>query len=369
LHNQTLHLSQFLGDLEDFDAQEAHGNVLHNLTRTLQSKPRTVLVDMHPGYHSTRLGQEFVVHSPHAHILKVQHHKAHAAAVLADNDLLLPSSVDAEPVLGVVWDGVGYGTGDAAAQHTIWGSEFLWCKRKAGVRGSMERVGHLEPFPYLHRDAMSRQPALSAFALLHDVAEAEEILRSKFTTNEWTLHTNAVTNPALVGQTPLCSSMGRLFDAAASLLGLCDYNNFESEAAMLLEAAADRFFVQNGYDNLACLDLMKFNNGILTAKPLLLELLRGVKSGFAVDKQAAQFHCELVGGVRAVARSCGAKTIACTGGVFQNAVLVELLHRQHSSAFQPYFHKQLSPNDENISFGQMMYYLHLNSSCKCEKLR
>jgi hydrogenase maturation protein HypF len=360
LQNGALHISQFLGDLEDFDAQEAHTTVLQNLTQTLQAETIVVLADAHPAYHSAHLGERLANEAHEAQLVKIQHHKAHAAAVLAENDMLLLSNADAEPVLCVVWDGVGYG-----ADGEIWGGEFFLCKREAERQGTMERAQHLEPFPYLHGNAMSRLTALSAFTLLHGEPEAEKFLRSKFTANEWTLHTNAVTNPALVAQTPLCSSIGRLFDATASVLGLCDYNDFEGEAAMLLEAAADRFFTQNGFDDgrnaLQCLGLMTFKHGVLSAKPLLLELLRGMKTGSAVEELAARFHVELAGGARLVAQATGAVNVAFSGGVFQNAVLVELLRCQRSSAFQPLFHKQLSPNDENIAFGQIMYYLRFHS--------
>lgn len=380
----NIHISQCLGDLGNYDVQVMHKDVLTKLLVQLQAYPQTVLVDAHPNYYSALLGEELALSFQGSKVVKVPHHKAHCAAVLAENALLISGSQDAEPVLGVVWDGLGFGedkNGDE--HHKIWGGEFFLCKREAGKRGTMERIGHLKTFPYLYHNLMSYQTTLSAFALLYDEPEAQETLRLMLEKKQWRVNTNVVFDLPTLARTPKTSSVGRLFDAAAALLGLCEYNHFEGEAGMLVEAAADRFFARNGFDSLECKGLIEWQAGsgascaTFSTTPILMEILRSMQSGTSaekmekielIEKLAAQFHIELVGAVQAMMSFAadkygvkGIRKVAFSGGVFQNAVLVELLLRKQSSTFQPFFHQQLSPNDENISFGQMMYHLHFDS--------
>lgn len=262
----------------------------------------------------------------------------------------------------------------------------------------MERVGHLATFPHLQNNLMALYGKIPAFALLHDEPEVQELLRPSFLNYEWQANVNAVSHPTGIAQTLRSSSVGRLFDAVAALLRVCECNSFEGESAMLVEAAAGRFFAKNGYNALEYTGLAQWQFAgesktearteagtvsgtvsgtkivpppcsTLVVKPLLLAIVRGFRAGASVEELSALFHVELVGAVLAMAHFVakehsirGAMKVAFSGGVFQNAVLVELLERQRSRAFQPFFHQQLSPNDENISFGQLMYHLHFQPS-------
>ncbi|MCU0348531.1 MAG: hypothetical protein MUC59_16460, partial [Saprospiraceae bacterium] len=187
--------------------------------------------DAHPDYFSTQLGEELAANWG-AKTARIQHHEAHFAAVLAENDLLRSP----EPVLGIIWDGTGLGS-----DGQIWGGEFF-LKAKSGGDSksppdlSIKRVAHLDNFDFLLGDKMPREPRISALSLCKGMAEAESVLVTKFTPNEWSLYNRLLRN----GSTLQTSSMGRFFDGVASLLGLGDVQSFEGEAAMRLEQAATR---------------------------------------------------------------------------------------------------------------------------------
>lgn len=337
LHRRNVYVSQYLGDLESYDTQQSFRHALDHLTNVLQSTPDTVLIDAHPDYFSTQLGEELAA-SWGAKTARIQHHEAHFAAVLAENDLLRSP----DPVLGVIWDGTGLGT-----DGNIWGGEFFFWKN-----GSLQRVSHLENFDLLLGDKMPKEPRISALSICHSAGVESEFLMTKFTVNEWSLYNRMLRN----GSSLRTSSMGRLFDGVASLLGLGDVQSFEGEAAMRLEQAALRYFRQHGLRSTeGWLDKLD-EAGNLPLSPLIAGILRGLRNGTSAEKLAADFHVSLIKSVQLVALRCGAKKLAFSGGVFQNGLLVDLAVELLGGEFELFFHEQLSPNDECVSFGQLIRF-------------
>lgn len=323
-HQGNLYLSQYLGDLSHYDSQQNYQRTAEHLQRVLQAEPEVLLHDLHPGYHSHRLARAWA-EARGLPTRGVQHHEAHFAAVLGENALL----IQPEPVLGVVWDGTGYGH-----DGQIWGGEFFRYQA-----GELRRLAHLDYFPVLAGDKMAREPRLSAFALLPEAAAVQ----AAFSPVEQQLYRQ------LRGKAQLqTSSMGRLFDAVAALLGLRQRQTYEGEAAMVLEATAARYLRHQSAQPYPGLGLVP--------QLLMQRLQEDLAAGAGVGHLAARFHLTLVQWVAEVAEQHGLSRIAFSGGVFQNALLVDLLIERLTPRFQLYFHQQLSPNDENIAFGQLMHW-------------
>ncbi len=326
--NDFLYISEYIGNLENFEVFERFTELIKSFTTLFQKRPTALLTDTHPGYQSTRYGKELSEKwSIPWH--QIPHHKAHFAAVLGENDLFKSP----EPILGVVWDGTGYGE-----DGQVWGGEFFRFEK-----GSMVRAGQVAYFDWLAGDAMAKNPRLSLFSLL----EEPEFVQDKFSPHAWRLYKQLKS-----GNTLKTSSMGRLFDAVASLLGLCDLNSYEGEAAMLLEAAT-RTFETGRASQLVRLD----EAGNIPAKQLIGELKNRRISGQPPGQLAGDFIFTLAKLILEKAEREGISKIACSGGVFQNALLVTLLCELNPGSFELYFHRELSPNDENIPFGQLMYHL------------
>lgn len=324
-----LFVSQYLGDLESFDTQHAFHHTLSHLLALQQARPSRILVDQHPHYFSTELGKS-IAEDLGVPLESIQHHQAHFCAVLAENKLL----EDKEGTLGVIWDGTGWGEDKA-----VWGGEFFTYKSH-----HIERIGHLDYFDHLLGDKMSLEPRISALSLGGRRKEAEALLKPKFSSKEWELYRKILSQDKL----PQTSSMGRLFDAVASLLGVCDQSSYEGEAALLLESLASRE---------AGLNLSPWT--IDEHEPFTDEIIKNVIANLqdqvSRHEIAYQFHLTLVDWVALVATRQRSKKIAFSGGVFQNALLVDMLEQQLGNQFELFFHQQLSPNDENISFGQLAF--------------
>lgn len=333
-HRGNLYLSQYLGNLENFDTERNFQAALQHLLALFEAKPQYVVADLHPDYYSTRLGQA-LAEEWGAVLLQVQHHKAHFAAILAEHDLLRHN----EPVLGVIWDGLGLGE-----DGHIWGGEFFRYHEK-----QITRIGQLEYFPYLLGDKMSREPRIAALAACrHILPQVQPLLQGHFTKIEWQAYQQLLSQPS-----PLqCSSVGRLFDAAAALTGLMAKSSYEGEAAMLLENAAWEYFRQHGLEAFWNLT-SSLESHQLTAADLLLPIVQGKLKGEEAPRLAARFHAQLVQWIAEKAGISNCRRIAFSGGVFQNALLVDLCIARLGAAYELYFHDKVSPNDENIALGQI----------------
>jgi hydrogenase maturation protein HypF len=331
LHEGNVYLSQYLGDLSHYDTERSYQQVQQHLQSVLGHRPAVILHDQHPHYASTRLAQD-MAREQQVPVHACQHHKAHFAAVLAENDLIEA----ADPVLGVIWDGTGLGE-----DGQIWGGELMVYANRA-----ISREGHLAYFPVLGGDKMAQEPRLSALAILPE----EPLCQQKFSLLEQQIYSQ------LRQKKPIqSSSMGRLFDAVASVLGVQDQQTYEGQAAMKLEALARAYWDQA--DVLPPPFPIVYHEKNLPTEALLQSLIAARPANNSAAYLSARFHASLIEWVRQSADRLQIKRIAFSGGVMQNAVLVDGLLERLGSEYELFFHQQLSPNDENISFGQMVLYL------------
>lgn len=336
LNEGNVYISQYLGNTENYESQEVYEKVFNHLEKIFQPEIDTVITDLHPDYYSTRFGEELVVKYKAA-LLKVQHHKAHFYAVLGENDLLGSS----EKILGVVWDGTGLGE-----DGNIWGGEFFIYQNRV-----MKRAAHLPFFPFMLGDKMVREPRLSLLALTWNDPAFEQVVKTKFTETEWRIYHKLLENKP----TLMTSSMGRLVDAAASLLFGFDIHRYDAQAAMKFEQEASMYY----YKNFPSLSLSYLQRGVPENLTLFLlrKMLYDMKKGEDKAKIAAKFHLSLVSYIKLTAHVLGVKRIAFSGGVFQNALLTDMLHRYLKKDYELFFPLEFSPNDEGIPFGQLMYYV------------
>jgi len=335
LQNNRCYISQYLGDQSNYDSQLAYKHTLSHLSKLLNFEADVCIADKHPGYFITEFGKSYAAENT-IPLMEVQHHEAHFSAVLAENNLI-ETEVS---VLGVVWDGNGYGH-----DGNIWGGEFFLYHNKR-----IDRIAHLNYFPHLLGDKMAREPRLAALSISYADKEMVNFLKNKFTTAEWNYYQNQLLNNKQLIYT---SSMGRLLDAIACLLDVANTITYEGEAAMRLEALA-----------LQCKDPgndyyeFKMFNNIISWQPLFEELIIDINQNLPKEKIAFKIHLSLARLIESVAINAGVKKIAFSGGVMQNALLVDLLIDTLSDKFELFFHQQLSPNDECISFGQLAYMHH-----------
>lgn len=330
-------VSQHVGDLETVEAHDAFRRVMEDLQTLYELKPQRIAADAHPDYLSTRYAGESGLP-----VETVQHHLAHIAAVIAENEIR-------GPVLGVSWDGMGLGP-----DRTIWGGEFLW------VEGAQwRRVAHVRCFPLPGGDLASREPRRSALGLAlawrpDDWRDADlfRFMRDAFSAEELRLLERVVRSGI---NAPRTSSMGRLFDGVASLLGLRQRCAFEGQAAMELESAAER---ASGDVELTPLAVQPPADAespmVLDWQPLCEALLRRRQAGCGIDMLAACFHASLVETVVQVARCVGVPSLALGGGCFQNRRLLEgCVGRLRAEGYRPYWPQRVPPNDGGVALGQV----------------
>jgi len=329
------YVSQYFGNLDSYEVLERYKSMIFHYVTMFETQPQTILVDQHTAYESTILGNELALEW-RAEVQEIQHHKAHFTSVLGEHNLFASK----EKILGVVWDGMGKGDDDQ-----IWGGEFFTYQDK-----NIQRLTHFEYYDWLANDKMAKEPRLALFSLLDDANR--EMIRYKFSEIEWSVYTKLLHNNALK-----TSSVGRLFDAVASLLDIVDINSYDAEASMRLEELAATYAAQDVTDFLEdCRD------DKISGKKIIKALIEGQQQGRSKTYLARSFIYTMAKAVVKLAKSSSFKTIACTGGVFQNSLLVSILHNlTKKEQIELKFNCKLSPNDENISFGQLMYHQYIKN--------
>ncbi len=337
LNQKNIYISQYLGDTDSFLTQQSFKHTLQHFLDILKTKPSVILADKHEGYFSTAYGQN-LARELDVPIHKIQHHEAHFYAVLAENDLL----DSPEKVMGVIWDGTGLGD-----DGNIWGGEFFEYSEN-----KIERLDHLNYFDFILGDKMPKEPRVSAMAICYSFEESQELLEAKFTSTEWNIYQKLLAK----GSRLKSSSIGRLFDAASSIILDINKQTYEGEAAMLLEQQAYKYFRQNApgmrISYLWEKELPK-NFTAFIMQNLIIDKVKGLDKPLL----AAKFHITLIDYIKGMAAKHDHTKLAFSGGVFQNAWLVDLLLLFLAKNHDLYFHRELSPNDECVSFGQLMGYL------------
>jgi hydrogenase maturation protein HypF len=332
LPNDYLYISSYLGNLDNFDVYTRFSQNVTNFVHLFEQKPEVILIDNHPTYQSTLYGTELSIKWK-TKLHRIQHHKAHFAAVLGEHHLF--EAID--PILGVIWDGTGYGE-----DGHIWGGEFFTYQGN-----KMNRTSHFEYFDWLAGDKMAQHPRLSLFSLADHEMYPE--IANKFSDEEISIY-----NVLKKRNTLKTSSVGRLFDAISSLLNICDQNTYEGEAAIRLENQVMPYDLANCR---SYADLLE--NGIISTSSLIKNVYRDVKHGVPREAIILNFLFTLATLVFKMANRHHINKIAFSGGVFQNTTLIDILKELGKNEYSLYFNRNLSPNDENISFGQFMYYLNI----------
>lgn len=335
LHQQNIHISQYLGDTDNYDTQKNYNKILTHFLDLFHSHPEIILVDKHPGYFTSQLGEQ-LSKKWGSELIKVQHHEAHFASVLGEHNLL----DEQESILGVVWDGTGFGN-----DGQIWGGEFFVCHKH-----NFTRANHFDYFDSFLGDKMAMEPRLSAFSLCNKLVESKSILKPKFTAAEWSNYQKLISTNKLK-----TSSVGRIFDAVASLLGLIDKGSYEGEAAMLLEEETLRYFKNELNIPVSWLEEDRTGK-YLSTQSLMMKIVKKIKEGEDKSEIAAWFHVQLVLAIQLEASQHNCNKICFSGGVFQNGLLIDLVIKMLGEKYGLYFNKDLSPNDENISFGQLIRF-------------
>jgi hydrogenase maturation protein HypF len=325
---QDVFVSQHIGDLDTLEARGAFERAIDDLCRLYSFKPEAAVCDLHPDYASTQWAEKSGLP-----VLRVQHHQAHVVGCAAEN------GVDGE-YLGVSWDGTGYGLDGA-----IWGGEFFHVD---GER--IDRIAHLRPFGLPGGDAAVREGWRSAVSLMFEVFGPEP--SGTGAPHVWPTLRDVGSKEAraqsvlrmLEGKLNVVptTSVGRLFDAVASIAGVAQQNRFEGQAAMLLENEIGSLRTEEAYA------LPSGDWG-----DLIKAVIADKQAGTAAPRIAAKFHNALIAWITEVAISTGLKQAVFSGGVFQNRYLTERAAAVlEAKGFTVYTHRQVPPNDGGIALGQ-----------------
>jgi hydrogenase maturation protein HypF len=335
-------VSQHIGDMENLETLSHFETTVELYEHLFRAHPEVLVCDMHPDYMATQYARERA-DSAGLPLIQVQHHHAHIASCLADNDW----PADAGPVIGVALDGTGLGS-----DGQIWGGEWLVADYQ-----SHRRYAQLQYLPLPGGDAATRKPYRMALAyllsclgeipalpFLDSVPEQEiGILRQMI---ERDIHT------------PLTSSCGRLFDAVSALLGICLETSYEAQAAIELEMMAGD--LQPGETDLYPFDVQATQDGhVVHVEHLLQAIVQDVQRSRSARQISARFHQTLSAVVTEVCRRArgetGVNTVALSGGCFQNRQLLRLATQSlEANSFQVLLHRQVPCNDGGVSLGQAM---------------
>ncbi|MGF2953509.1 carbamoyltransferase HypF [Mycobacterium sp. THU-M116] len=327
------YLSGHIGDMGTWETLRAFDRTVGQLSE-IRSAPARVAADLHPAYHTRAWAERHAGDRP---LDLVQHHHAHVVSLLAEHGRI------GEPIIGVAFDGTGYG-----CDHTIWGGEILRLGRDSH---RFVRAAHLLPVPLPGGDAAVRNPWRMALAQLWaadldwapDLAPVAAASAPELALVRSQLETGTACVP--------CSSMGRLFDAVASLLGVRHRIDYEGQAAVELEALAESAGAAPG----PSLRLAVRADGLIDPTPLMQTLVSALSAGTPPALLAASFHRAVA---HAVATAVGliagpTRLVGLTGGVFQNVLLLRACRtRLQRNGFEVLTHRAVPPNDGGLALGQ-----------------
>jgi hydrogenase maturation protein HypF len=335
-------ISQHIGDMENMETMEHFENTLALYKKLFRIEPEIIAYDLHPEYLSTKYALELGSQSSHLKLVPVQHHHAHIVSCMADNKI-------ESPVIGVALDGTGYGS-----DGRIWGGEFLVADYKG-----FKRLGHLEYLPLPGGAAAIKKPYRTAIGYLLKLL-GEDSLRPRlaFLKLVDAVEIEVIKQQLQAGlNSPLNSSMGRLFDAVSALTGIRGEIDYEGQAAVELEMAAYDSIDKVGDKDYPYSIIDGDGVNIIQLKELFSAIVEDLFQGVSKAAISVKFHntvahiifdmCQLI------AKKTGINQVALSGGVFQNRLLFrKVIPLLESAGFSVLVHKQVPCNDGGISLGQ-----------------
>lgn len=352
------YLSPYVGDLEDLRTVKALQETIHRFETLLEVEPEVAACDLHPKYNSTVVAEELGLP-----VVKIQHHYAHILSCMAENDWK-------EQVIGVAFDGTGYGT-----DGTIWGGELLL----ADYRG-FERMGSIEPFLQIGGDISAKEGWRIAVSLIYqqtqDKAQTMEVVKKLDLCSEPECRVILAMADRKMNAV-ISTSAGRLFDAVSAILGIRTKSTFEGEASMALEFAAEAYEasrrkmrerkeIQEQVDGEKSRDIRNSGNIgteemlIMNTRNLIKYLAEKKIEGVQVGKLAYTFHKKLadliISGCRQIRKKTKCNCVALSGGVFQNRLLLRMVEEGlEKEDFTVLRHHLIPANDGGIALGQAAY--------------
>jgi hydrogenase maturation protein HypF len=344
-HQDYAFVSHYIGDLQNYETLVSFEEGIAHFEKLFRIQPEIIACDQHPDYLATRYAQVRCHHSG-LPLVQVQHHHAHLGACLAENGWQTE-----DPVIGLTFDGTGLGTDGA-----IWGGEVL-----LGNYASFERLYHLAYVPLPGGDSAVRHPARMALAHLWQTGIDWDPTLLPMTALCYDERTVLRTQLEHRINAPLTSSMGRLFDAVSSLIGVCQHITYEGQAAIELEMAVDPhenraypFMIKPGIDD---------QGKIIDPQPMFDDLITDWLKGIPVPILAARFHNGVarlaVEICQEIKQSHGVSTVALSGGVWQNRYLLQKTAQSLKQLdYRVLIHRSLPPNDGCIALGQALVAAH-----------
>lgn len=332
-HGKQILLSQHLGDLDSAATQRQFDATVTDLQDFYQIKPLKIMHDLHTDYASSR-SAERLAHSvnPPLKTATVQHHYAHILSCMAEHNL-------EPPLLGIAWDGSGLGS-----DNTLWGGEFL----RLHANG-FQRYAHFRPFALPGGYKAIQEPRRTALGMLYEILADRAFDRNglSFSEPELQLLRSALSKHI---NCPRTTSVGRLFDAVASLLGLCQINHYEGQAAMALENCAAKASQSGVFYDFQITD----TEPLIIDWQLMLEQLLDDIQHLSAPIIADKFHNTLAEIILTVAKRADEKSVVLSGGCFQNACLVEkAVAKLKTAGFTVVCHEKIPPNDGGLALGQL----------------
>ncbi|MCK5028087.1 MAG: carbamoyltransferase HypF [Bacteroidales bacterium] len=334
--NSSAILSQYIGDLKNLETFNFYEQTANRLFDLFKFKPKVIACDMHPEYFSTQFAEKLNannINGSKISILKVQHHHAHIASCLAENQI-------DEKVIGISFDGTGYGN-----DGNIWGGEFLICDTK-----SFERFAHFDYVKMPGGDLAVNEPwrMLLSYLKNYNINKIDSLKCFDGVDGEaYGLVSKMLQNNI---NSPLTSSAGRLFDAVACLLNLCAEQSFDAEAPMRLETILDKSEI-GFYPYI-------YNNSIVSFSETINSVINDLNT-IDVSRISAKFHNTIAQIIFDVAKRINKETsikkVILSGGVFQNKYLLEKsIHNLNKNNFEVYTNRLVPPNDGGIALGQLV---------------
>jgi hydrogenase maturation protein HypF len=322
--NKEAITSPHIGDLGSISSLESYKKNINTFNRIYNFKADIIVCDKHPNYESVKLAHKIKQNNPSIKLIQLQHHYAHILAIMGEKQI-------SKKVLGVAFDGTGYGD-----DGKLWGGEFLVCDYK-----NYKRVAHIQYFKLLGGEKAIKEPRCVALSFLFEIYKEESFKLNiasikAFSNNElktyWSLWNNSINSP-------LSSSMGRIFDVVASLLGICQVVNFEGESGLMLEEFYDKKITTH-YS-------FSYEKKIINIIPMIKEIIKEENNKIAVSN----FFNTIVQ-IIILTSSKYDMPLVLSGGVFQNKTLLTLVLEKLPKSL---IGNKIPFNDGGISFGQVVY--------------